>query len=127
VSVPAEIHRFVADYYRDWNTLDGDRMAAKYAEDAVMEDPLLTEPARGREAIRAYYKNQFRDLESLDYAPLAYGLGDDRVYIHWQYSFERDGERLVFRGVSVKVLRDGLITADLAYWAPERPSERHPA
>jgi ketosteroid isomerase-like protein len=122
-----DIDRFVEEYYRDWNTLDGDRMAAKYAEDAVMEDPLLAEPARGREGIRAYYHAQFRELSALEYMPLDYGCGDDRVYIRWQYSFVRDGERLVFRGVSVKVFRDGLIAADLAYWAPERPSERHPA
>jgi ketosteroid isomerase-like protein len=101
-------------------------MAAKYAADAVMEDPLLAEPARGREAIREYYANQFRELESLDYAPLDYAVANDGIYIRWRYSFRRDGARLVFLGVSVKRFRQGLIATDLAYWAPERPTERHP-
>jgi steroid delta-isomerase-like uncharacterized protein len=44
---------FVADFVAAIHAEDADRYAALYAENAVMIEPLLGEPLRGRDAIRA--------------------------------------------------------------------------
>lgn len=42
-------------YVRALNAQDLDAIVALYADDATVEDPVGTEPIRGREAIRAFY------------------------------------------------------------------------
>jgi len=57
VSIDAEHVREVFQRYCELVTAgDADAVAALYAEDAVVEDPVGSEPHRGRAAIRAFYR-----------------------------------------------------------------------
>jgi steroid delta-isomerase len=51
-----EIRRTVARYVELMNAGDADGIAALYAEDATLEDPIGAPPQRGREAILAWYR-----------------------------------------------------------------------
>jgi steroid delta-isomerase-like uncharacterized protein len=44
----------------DFNSQDADSVANVYAEDAVLHDPQVPEPIRGREAIQESYEAMFR-------------------------------------------------------------------
>jgi len=50
-----DIRKTISRYIDFMNASDVDSIAALYAEDATLEDPVGTEPIRGREAIRAFY------------------------------------------------------------------------
>ena len=45
----------VHEYVRALNARDLEAIVALYADEATVEDPVGTEPLRGREAIRAFY------------------------------------------------------------------------
>jgi len=56
--VPADekaLQAIVDAYVRALNAHDVDAIVALFAEDATVEDPVGTEPQRGREAIRAFF------------------------------------------------------------------------
>ncbi len=50
-----DIRKTIGRYVEFMNASDVDSIAALYAEDATLEDPVGTEPLRGREAIRGFY------------------------------------------------------------------------
>ena len=50
-----DIRQTILRYISFMNDADVDAIAALYAEDATLEDPVGTEPIRGREAIRGFY------------------------------------------------------------------------
>ncbi|MCB9726016.1 MAG: nuclear transport factor 2 family protein [Spirochaetaceae bacterium] len=49
------IRQTIERYVAFMNAGDADSIAALYAEDATLEDPIGTDPIRGREKIRAFY------------------------------------------------------------------------
>jgi steroid delta-isomerase len=51
--------KVVHDYVAAYNAADLDAMLALYEPDASMEDPVGSEPARGRDAIAALYRLGF--------------------------------------------------------------------
>lgn len=55
-TTPADpLEAVVHAYVRALNEQDLEAIVALYADDATVEDPVGTEPVRGREAIRAFY------------------------------------------------------------------------
>jgi steroid delta-isomerase-like uncharacterized protein len=75
-----------------WNAHDADRVAACYAEDAVMYDVGLPHPLRGRDAIResvAGYFAAFSDLHVNAGEPIVAG---NRAAQEWKVTGTNDGE-----------------------------------
>lgn len=107
-------------FYAAWMRHDASEMAGFYAEDAVMEDPTLAEPRRGREAIERYYSEMFAELEDPIHELLDYAERGNRIWFEWTFgSGGRRGPLLRYHGVSIQTLRDGLIDHDVAFWAPD--------
>ncbi len=50
-----DIRKTIDRYIEYMNASDVDSIAALYAEDATLEDPVGTKPLQGREAIRGFY------------------------------------------------------------------------
>ena len=63
MSTSEEIRLKIAAYIQAFNARDIDAVAAIYAEDATLEDPVGSEVKHGREEIRAFYE-QYRDQPS---------------------------------------------------------------
>jgi ketosteroid isomerase-like protein len=113
----AEAH--LRAFFAAWMRHDVDEMAAFYAPDAVMEDPTLAEPRRGRGEIRRYYGDMFAALEDPEHALLDWAARGDRVWFEWTFgSGGRAAPRELYRGVSVQTLRDGAVVHDHAFWSP---------
>jgi steroid delta-isomerase-like uncharacterized protein len=77
-----------------WNAHDADRVAACYAEDAVLYDVGLPEPLRGRAAIRdsvAGYLAAFSDFHADVGEPIVSG---NRAAQEWKVTGTNDGELL---------------------------------
>lgn len=106
-------------YFATWMRHDADAMAALYTADARMEDPTLTEPRSGREAIRRYYAEMFAELEHPQHELLDHAGRSDRIWFEWTFaSGGGQDPRVSFHGVSIQTLRDGLIAHDAAFWNP---------
>jgi steroid delta-isomerase len=95
-----------------------DEIVALYAEDAVVEDPVGSEPRVGRAAIRELYAT----LEGLDQRTrlLAVRIAGGEVAFHFEVATLADGVTYTLAPVDVMVFDDdGLITSMRAYWGDE--------
>jgi ketosteroid isomerase-like protein len=106
-------------FFDAWMRHDGDEMAGFYAGDAIMEDPTLAEPRRGRDAVRRYYAEMFAALEDPHHELLDWAARDGRVWFEWTFgSGGRTQPREEYHGASIQTLRDGLVARDVAFWVP---------
>jgi ketosteroid isomerase-like protein len=105
-----------------WDRLDVDALAAAFTDDGVVEDPLLPETARGREAIVALYTPSMAELSEcrvtlghvLETGDL--GVAEGR----FESVLAADGSRMDFDFAMLVELRDGRV-ARLAEYFDTRP------
>ena len=64
MSDPEYVQDLVHRYIRAFNQRDYDTLMSLYADDPVLEDPVGSEPVRGREKVRAFYES-FKDQKSV--------------------------------------------------------------
>ena len=106
-------------YFAAWTALQPDLVAAFYAPDAVMEDPILATPRRGRSEIERYFSEMFGTLEDPEHELLDWAVRGARVWFEWTFDTGgRTGPRATHRGASIQTVRDGLIAHDHAFWSP---------
>lgn len=106
-------------YFATWASCDPIATAQFYAEDAVMEDPLLPAPRRGRVEIERYFAEMFASLEEPEHELLDWAVRGQRVWFEWTFGSggsTRPRER--YRGASIQTLRNGLIIHDHSFWSP---------
>ncbi|HEY0951675.1 nuclear transport factor 2 family protein [Nocardioides sp.] len=95
-----------------------DEIVALYAEDAVVEDPVGSEPRVGHGAIRDFYAT----LEGLDQATrlLAVRIAGGEAAFHFEVATLADGVTYTLAPVDVMAFDDdGRITSMRAYWGEE--------
>ena len=113
------VRRHLSDFFTAWMMHDAAKMARFYANDAVMEDPTLDQPRRGRDAIEHYYRDMFAALEDPYHELVDYSSREDRVWFEWTFGSGGRAQTLVEqRGVSIQTMRDELIIHDAAFWTP---------
>ncbi len=100
---------------------DVDGVAALYAPDAVLRDPVTSPPVHGREAIRDWYRATFdamgvaMTMELEGSVRIAGHLAAAAILVHT----ENDGQPLVVETLDVmRFSEDGLIAAMDAYFGP---------
>ena len=95
-----------------------DNIVALYAEDAVVEDPVGSEPRVGHAAIREFYST----LDGLDRRTrlLAVRIAGVEAAFHFEVATLADGATYTLAPVDVMAFDDdGRITSMRAYWADE--------
>jgi ketosteroid isomerase-like protein len=109
---------FLQALLRDWHAHDAEAVAAHYADDGVMVDPMTDEkPIQGTEAIRNYYRKVWSDTPDARLEPLACSSDANGVVWMWRFSGSTDGEPWEAVGASYLALGgDGLIAWDRAVW-----------
>ena len=116
---PAKMAAAVEEYVAAFGAGSPDRVAALYAEDAVLRDPVTSPPVLGRAAIRAWYQAAFdamaegMRLELEGSVRIAGPLGAAAMMVH------AVNNGVPFRVETLDVMRfnpDGLIAAMDAYF-----------
>ena len=95
-----------------------DNIVALYAEDAVVEDPVGSEPRVGHAAIREFYST----LDGLDRRTrlLAVRIAGVEAAFHFEVATMADGVTYTLAPVDVMAFDDdGRITGMRAYWGEE--------
>lgn len=115
---PSVIRDAVAGYLKAVATGSAADIAARYAEDATLEDPVGSEPVRGRAAITEFYsaiENLNRDTELL-----AVRVAGDSAAFHFRVRAELPDGAVQVEPIDVMDFdEDGRITSMRAFWAPE--------
>jgi ketosteroid isomerase-like protein len=105
-----------------WDRLDVDALAAAFTDDGVVEDPLLPETARGREAIVALYTPSMAELSECK-VTLGHVLETGDLGVaegRFESVIAADGSRMDFDFAMLVELRDGKV-ARLAEYFDTRP------
>jgi len=91
---PAAMEAAVHEYVAAFEAGSADRVAALYAADATVEDPIGSPMHRGREAIRAFYAESMKTGAKLKLEGPVRVAGDYAVFpfsvnLHWEGSDKR--------------------------------------
>ncbi|WP_407715511.1 steroid Delta-isomerase [Comamonas testosteroni] len=86
----AVVQRYVAAL----NSGDLDGIVALFADDATVEDPVGSEPRRGREAIRAFYANSLKLPLAVELTQEVRAVADEAAFA-FTVSFEYQGRKTV--------------------------------
>ena len=118
--------KIVADFLEAWSRLDADELAEFFAEDAVWEDGVPSEPYRGKEAIRAQIQRYVRHISDVKIVVHTQVARDGYVMHERTDHLTRGGRRLHLRAMSVFEVEDGKIVANRDYWNPGAYANRDP-
>jgi len=123
-SAASAVRPQVEALFRAFNEHDSDQIIALHAPDAVWDDPLLTEPVKGRAAIAvrlAMMLRAFPDLHFVMDELEVYRADSGRVAASWHFTatmtgrmdppgFARTGRKASVSGVCLYEFEDGLLT-----------------
>lgn len=100
-------------------------MAADYADDAVVHDPLFAEPFSGREAIAQRYAAEVASVPDRTLRVLNRTLSGDELVVEWEATgthvnsflgFGGKGNTYTLHGVTTVVRRDGKIVRESHFY-----------
>jgi ketosteroid isomerase-like protein len=111
--------RAVIDRFNEaFNRHDADALAALLTDDTVFED---TSPApdgrriEGKDAVVAFWRTWFTKNADAAFEAEDVIVSGDRAVVRWVYHKLRNGQPWHLRGVDVFTVRDGKVSAKLAY------------
>jgi ketosteroid isomerase-like protein len=115
----ASATRIVIDRFNDaFNRHDADALATVLTDDTVFED---TSPApdgrrvEGKAAVVAFWRTWFANNADAAFEAEDVIVSGDRAVVRWVYHKLRNGQPWHLRGVDVFTVRDGKVSAKLAY------------
>jgi protease I len=117
--------KFIRSFFDAWNRHESEALKSMYHIDAVMEDPMLPEPVRGRAAILDYYRRSFAATPNAEHHLIRHSSADQCIFFEWDYivdgrALSGEPSRVATFGSSIFTLRDGLVIRDTSYWDPRR-------
>ena len=118
MTAPAKMEAAVHEYVAAFEAGSADRVAAIYAEDATVEDPIGAPIHHGREAIRAFYAESMKTgakltLEGPVRVTGEYAVFPFAVHLHYQGSDKRIDVIDTFRFNA-----EGQVVEMRAFWGP---------
>jgi steroid delta-isomerase-like uncharacterized protein len=123
---PEALPPILAEWVAGWETLDAERNAAPYAEDAILVAVPTGETVRGREAIRTNMEGLFAAFSDATARMPSVLVAGDRAAVEWTFEGHYTGQILgmppgtgqpvSFRGVSILELTGGAIRRNTRYF-----------
>ncbi len=114
---PSSTARFIEALHDVEKEGDVEGMVALFDDDAVIQNPRDPSPLSGREGARRFwrsYRDSYEEIHS-DFSKIV--ATDDTAMLEWTSSGRNAaGERVVYSGVSVVEMRDGLVHRFRAYF-----------
>jgi uncharacterized protein len=103
-----------------WLADDLDAYLALWADDMTFQSPVHAEPLQGREAFAALVRASSARLRPLRFDFHHLAVVGDAVLAEWTIAAEyrESGAHLEWRGMSIALIRDGLIVHWREYWNP---------
>jgi steroid delta-isomerase len=104
-------------------TRDGDREGwlELFADDAIVEDPVGSEPHRGIEAIRRFRDSVIATMDSFDYQIERCYVGGDEAALVVTFSLSAGGSTLVMDLVNIyRANAEGKIASLRSFWDGSR-------
>jgi uncharacterized protein (TIGR02246 family) len=119
-----KVDEWAEKYRRAWEEADDEAAGALFTEDATYKSDPFGEPHRGREAIRAYWR-QVTALQSNVKVAMGHPVVDgSRAVVEWWTQMDAEGEPLTLPGALIlDFVEDGRCRALREYYN-FKPGER---
>jgi uncharacterized protein (TIGR02246 family) len=113
-----DIGEWAERYARAWEQADDEAAGALFTEDATYRSDPFHEPRRGREAIRAYWREVTATQTGVEVAiGRTMVVGGDHALVEWWTQMESDGTPVTLPGALLLDLdENGLCRALREYW-----------
>jgi uncharacterized protein (TIGR02246 family) len=94
---------WLESYEDAWETLDADKAAALFTEDATYRDNPYADPYRGRQGIHEYWTTVTGDQRDVDFSYEVLSVSGDTGIAHWHSEFTQksSGSGVVLDGIFV--------------------------
>lgn len=115
----AEVAAWLDGYEEAWETLDADKAAALFTEDATYQDNPYADPYQGRGGIHDYWSTVTSDQQDVDFSYEVLAVSGDTGIAHWhsELTQKSSGSLVVLDGIFVLEFGpDGLCKALREWW-----------
>lgn len=106
-------------YEEAWETLDADKAAALFAEDATYRDNPYADPYRGRAGVHEYWTAVTSDQQDVDFSYEVLSVSANTGIAHWHSELTQasSGARIVLDGIFVlEFTPEGLCQSLEEWW-----------
>ena len=121
---PEQIEKLISNYYVALGSMDATKWAAKFAEEATIEDPVGTPTITGgREVFCQFYTNAINaNFQTLDIKEQNVFIKPNQAAVSWNFEgLTHQGVKIAFEGMTLFEFNDScLITSFKAYWNPSQ-------
>ncbi len=119
MTTPEQIAETVRRYVDGLGKLSPQEIVALYAEDGVVEDPVGTEPHRGREALLEFYAGTVAVPMATELLTLKVVPGQAAFHFRMRVFIDPQNP-LIIAPIEIMTFGDGgKITSMKAYWSPD--------
>jgi nuclear transport factor 2 (NTF2) superfamily protein len=121
-----ELEQWLKAYGRAWESRDPDAVAILFAEDARYHETPFTEPASGRDGVRAYWAAATASHREVEFGFEILAVVGSRGIARWSASFSRSegGARHRLDGVFVLDFNSDRLCEELREWWHIRRPQR---
>lgn len=107
------------EYIDAFRARDAERLIALFAQDAVVEDPVGSEPVQGLVAIAEFYRYAVQVVTDMSLAGPIRGSHANAAAMAFDIEMDLEGQRMKTGTIDVMEFDDaGKITQVRAYWGP---------
>ena len=105
-------------YEEAWETLDADRAAALFTQNATYQDDPYSEPYQGREGIHEYWSTVTSDQKDVDFTYKVLAVEDNTGIAQWHSEFKQKstGSDIILDGIFVLEFSPGSLCQSLREW-----------
>lgn len=114
-----EVAAWLEGYEEAWETLDANKAAALFAEDATYRDNPYADPYQGRQGIHEYWTTVTGDQQDVDFSFEVLSASGNTGIAHWRSEFTQrsSGSAIVLDGIFVlEFTPDGLCQTLEEWW-----------
>jgi steroid delta-isomerase-like uncharacterized protein len=110
-----DLSQLAIRYSQAWAKHDPDAIVALHTDDTVFHMHDVTEPASGRDAVRAAIVEIFAQIPDLHFQSRRVLFGDAHFLSEYEMRGTADGRTFACAGVDIFTVRDGLIARKDTY------------
>ena len=115
----AKVESWLKGYEEAWETLDADKAAQLFTEDATYQEEPYKDPVQGRKGIHEYWATVTADQKDVDFTFEALSVMGNKGIVHWHSEFIQpsSGSTIILDGIFLlEFSQEGLCRSLNEWW-----------
>ena len=113
-----DVASWLEGYREAWETLDPDKAASLFDDNASYRQRPFEQPHRGRVGVRNYWANVTSDQKDVNFTYEVLAVTGNTGIAHWhsEFSYRSTGADIIMDGIFVLEFSDDSLVKDLKKW-----------